>query len=122
MAESIYPIPVRHPQHGAGSLKPAEGFKDGWYLSVGSREIELIASDDEIEAWVAAYYPQGKPTALPRLFLHEDRRYLSVGFDDSEDSLLCLPETEAWRDIERIERWCAEVSAILEREAKRRAE
>lgn len=48
----------------------------------------------------------------PRLYLHPDRRYLSVGFDDTSDTLLKLPEG-GWGDADRVERWVQAIDALL---------
>jgi hypothetical protein len=54
----------------------------------------------------------------PRIYLHEDGRYLSIGFTDTNDTLLKMPDQgEGWRDWERAAEWVAAVDKILKEHA-----
>lgn len=59
----------------------------------------------------------------PRIYLHPDKLYFSVGVDDSNDTLFKLPDpNESRRDYARAIQWIEAVSrALREREVFRQA-
>lgn len=51
----------------------------------------------------------------PRIALHPGGNYLSIGFGDTNDTLLRMPaRPEGWRDWERAREWAEAVDAILQ--------
>lgn len=51
----------------------------------------------------------------PRLHLHPDGHTVSIGFSDTQDTLLVLAGgPEAWRDAEHLRQWCVAVNQILD--------
>ena len=53
----------------------------------------------------------------PRIYLHENGMYVSIGFTDTNDTLLMMPDqVEGWRDWARAAEWIAAVEAILKGE------
>ncbi len=52
--------------------------------------------------------------SLPRIYLHPDERYISIGFEDTPDTLLRLPDPEAHGDHERAVEWARAITQLLD--------
>ena len=58
------------------------------------------------------------PEHKPRIYLHENGKYVSIGFTDTNDTLLEMPnQVDGWRDWERAAKWIAAVEVILKKES-----
>ena len=47
----------------------------------------------------------------PRIYLHDDQQFISIGFEGENDTLLKMPE--GWRDRDRAVEWCIAISRML---------
>lgn len=51
----------------------------------------------------------------PRIYMHPDGRYVSIGFEGTNDTLLKVTEDvrEGWRDVEVVREWVEAISRML---------
>lgn len=57
----------------------------------------------------------------PRIYMHPDGRYVSIGFKETNDTLLKVTEDvrESWRDVEVTREWVAIISSMIDNQQER---
>ena len=56
----------------------------------------------------------GVRVSKPRIYLHDDGRYVSIGFEDTQDTLLRITsDGDDGRDMERLASWVSAVRRAI---------